>query len=100
MFAVAAIFILAGFIRAMILLEKTSSPFIVHFNDMQGITTASGLGIVVFMGIFGVAVVLLNGSIAFEFEERNTFFGKLIAIVTLAFAALLFIAFTAILSVN
>jgi hypothetical protein len=72
----------------------------VHFNDMQGIVTASGRDVIVFMGIFGIAVVLLNGSIAFEFEERNTFFVKLIAIVTVAFAVLLFIAFTAILSVN
>lgn len=99
-FVVSAIFVLAGFVRAMITLQKIGSPFIVHFNDMQGITSVSGIGVILFAGIFGIAVVLLNGSIALEFEEQNTFFGRLIAALTLVFAVLLFIAFTAILSVN
>jgi len=98
--AVSTVLVLVGFARAIDLVETATSPFIVHFNDTQGITTANGAGIIVFAGIFGIAVIALNGSLALEFKERNAFFGRLIAVVTLIFAALLFIAFTAILSVN
>jgi len=98
--AASAVFVLAGFIRAMTSFEKTSRPFVLHFNDLQGITSVGGIGIPVFAGVFGIAVVFLNGSLALEFEERNAFFGKLTAVITLAFAILLFIAFAAILSVN
>ena len=98
--ACSAIFVLAGFIRAIFLIVGTSGPFVVHFNDMQGITLSGGAGTVMFAGIFGIVVVALNGSVALEFEGRNVFFGRLISVVTLVFAVLLFIAFAAILSVN
>jgi hypothetical protein len=98
--AASAAFILGGFAWAMASFDAAKGPFILHFNDLAGITSAGGTAIVVFAGIFGIAVVLVNGCLAFEFAERNAFFGKLTAILTLVFAILLFIAFAAILSVN
>lgn len=98
--AASAIFILAGFVWAIAVLGSTSGPLLLHFNDLQGITAASNVGIIVFMGIFGVVVLFLNGFSALELEERSPFFGKLTAVLTLVFAVLLFIAFAAIISVN
>ena len=73
---------------------------ILHWNDLSGITSAGGLGAVVFMAIFGVAASLLNFAIALELDARDRFLGKLVAAATFAFAVLLFIAFAAIISVN
>jgi hypothetical protein len=98
--AASAAFVFAGFLWAIIFFGRTSGPFILHFNDLAGITMVGKMGIIVFAGIFGIAVVLLNGVLALEFDERNLFFGKLAAVLTLVFAILLFIAFAAILSVN
>ncbi len=96
-----ALLILAGFAWAMAALAGSRTPLILHFNDLQGITAFGGVGVMVFAGIFGLAVVLMNGILAFALERRNLpFFGKLTAILTLVFAVLLFIAFAAILSVN
>jgi hypothetical protein len=98
--AASAAFVLGGFIWAMLALEKATGPLILHFNDLAGIAAVGGIGTIVFGGVFGIVVVIVNGFIAIEFEERNPLFGKLIAILTLVFAVLLFIAFAAILSVN
>jgi hypothetical protein len=77
-----------------------AGPFLLHWNDMQGITAIGGLGMIVFMGVFGIIVTVMNGAIALEFEGRNPFFGKLIASLTLVFAILLFISFASIIAVN
>ena len=98
--AASAAFILAGFAWAIASFDAAKGPFILHFNDLAGITSVGGMSIVVFAGAFGIVVVLINGCLAFEFAERNAFFGKLVAVLTLVFAVLLFIAFAAILSVN
>jgi hypothetical protein len=98
--AASAIFVLAGFGWAMAMLGKITGPLVLHFNDLQGITSVGSMGVIVFGGVFGIVVVLVNSSLALEFEERNPFFGKLVAVLTLIFSILLFIAFAAILSVN
>ncbi len=97
---ISLLLVLSGFLRAMISLERVSGPFILHFDDVRGITAIGDAGAIIFAGIFGIVVIFLNGFLAFELEERNTLFGTLVAVVTLAFAILLFIAFAAIISVN
>jgi hypothetical protein len=98
--AASAVFVFAGFLRTVISLERMSGPFILHFNDLNGITAAGGMGTMIFAGLFGIAAVLINGCLAIALEDRSPFFGKLTAVLTLVFAVLLFIAFAAILSVN
>lgn len=98
--AASAVFVLAGFIRAMVFFGGTSGPFILHFNDLEGIISTGGTGVVIFVGLFGIAMVLVNGCLAVGFADRIPFLSKLTAILTLVFAVLLFIAFTAILGVN
>jgi hypothetical protein len=95
------LFSMSGFIWAYRALGNAGGgSFVLHFNDISGITSIGGLGTIVFMGISGVLIVLVNGAIALEFESRDRFFGKLIAVLTLFFSVLLFIGFAAIISVN
>jgi hypothetical protein len=77
-----------------------SSPFILHFNDIDGITNVGGLGNLVMMGILAIFIVILNFFVALELEARDKVLGKIVASVTLAMAILLFIGFVAILNVN
>jgi len=94
-------FVLGGFFWAYFDLRNAGSgPFIIHFNDVNGITSVGGLGTIVFMGIFGIVVVLMNSWIALEFEMKEAFFGKLLAALTLVLAVLLFVGFASIMAVN
>jgi hypothetical protein len=102
MFGIPAIVIaLAGFGWSYFSLRGIpNGAFILHFNDVSGITRVGGTEIFSFMGIFGVLVTVMNFIIALEFDARDRFFGKYLAFATLVFAVLLFIAFWAIISVN
>jgi hypothetical protein len=99
--AAAVLFALGGFAWAYGALSSASSgPYILHFNDMTGITSVGGVDTIISMGILGLVITVMNFFIALELEERDIFLGKVVAGGTLIFAALLFIAFAAILNVN
>lgn len=99
--AVSILLVIGGFLWAYFALRAIGmGPLILHFNDIDGITTVGGIGQIVSMGIFGIVVTIMDTVIALEFESRNAFFGKLVAMMTLLFAILLFIGFAAIISVN
>jgi hypothetical protein len=67
---------------------------------MGGITDVGDLWGVVSMGVLGVAVTIVDFFVAIELEERDRFFGKVVAVASVFFAVLLFIAFAAILGMN
>jgi hypothetical protein len=99
--AISILFALGGFLWAYFALHALGSgPLILHFEDIDGITAIGGLSQIVFMGVFGIVVTVIDGLIALEFESRNAFWGKLVAVMTLLFAILLFIGFASIISVN
>lgn len=94
-------FVLGGFFWVWTELSSSGSgPFILHFDDLRGITQVGGLGIFIFMGVFGSVVVLMNFFIGLELAERDRFLALLTTSLTLLFAILLFIGFAAILNVN
>lgn len=94
-------FTLGGMLWAWISLAGINTPvYIVHFNDMNGITEVGGLGTIVAIGVFGILIAMANTFIAYELEERDPFLGKFLAGAGLAVSILLFIAFAAILNVN
>jgi hypothetical protein len=93
-------FVLAGIGWSYFALRSTQAPLIVHFDDLRGITQTGGFGTFLAVGIFGLVVACLNSVIALELESRTPFFGKFVAVLTLAFAVLLFIGFSAIIGVN
>jgi len=95
------LFAAGGFIWAYASMWSAAAvPLVLHFNDMDGITSTGGLGSVAFAGIFGVAVVVINFFLALELDARDRFLGKTTAALGFVFAVLLFIAFAAILNVN
>jgi hypothetical protein len=102
---IALALILGGFVWAFLELRivaasSAGTSLILHFNDIDGITSVGGLGTIWFMGAFGVLVAIMNFFVALEFDARDQFLGKFLASLTLVFAVLLFIAFAAIISVN
>lgn len=94
-------FAAGGFFWALGALGGASSgPFILHFNDMQGITSIGGFGDLLLMGVIGMAIVIVNFFVALALEARDAVLGKLVAAMTLAMVILLFLAFVAIIKVN
>ena len=80
--------------------DAASGPFILHFNDMNGITATGTFMDLLLMGILGLAIVIMNFFVALELEGRDAVLGKIVATMTLIFAILLFLAFAAIIKVN
>lgn len=94
-------FAAGGFFWALGALQYISSgPLILHFNDIQGITSIGNFGGIILMGILGIAIVVVNFFIALALEARDRVLGKIVASVTLVMAILLFLAFAAIIKVN
>jgi uncharacterized membrane protein len=93
---------LGGFLWVYFRLRNTAGGglLVLHFNDMNGITDVGNLWGIVSMGILGVAIAVVNFFIAMELEERDRFLGKVVAVASVFFAVLLFIAFAAILGIN
>ncbi|MGD1003343.1 MAG: hypothetical protein ABR884_02090 [Minisyncoccia bacterium] len=77
-----------------------SGPFILHFNDLQGITSIGSFGNILWMGVLGIAIVVMNFFIALDLETRDNVLGKIVAAMTLVMAILLFLAFAAIIKIN
>ncbi len=100
--ASAIAFVIGGFAWIMIAINRldASGPFILHFNDMAGITSVGDLSVIVFMGIFGIVATVMSFFVSLELDERDPFLGKIMAGGGLIFAILLFIAFASILNVN
>ncbi len=92
--------ILGGFGWVLATLEGAAGPLILHFNDITGITQVGSLRTFFFAGIFAFVAAAVNVPIALELDRRDRVLGKLLAGITLAVAALLFIACAAILNVN
>jgi hypothetical protein len=104
LFAAALAFVLGGFIWALAALGVRSGGgagrFILHFNDVSGITQLGRVGDLWFAGIFVAVAVVINYVIALELDARDGVMGKAMATMTLTIAILLFVACAAILSVN
>jgi hypothetical protein len=79
---------------------EASGPLILHFNDMQGITSIGSFSNLLWMGVLGIAIIIINFFIALDLEARDNVLGKIVAVMTLVMAILLFLAFAAIIKVN
>ena len=97
----ASLFLVAGgWLWTYFSFRNADQPLILHFNSLIGINQVGSLRDLVPVGAFSLAIVALNFFIALELEERDWFLGKFLAVGTFAFAALIFIGFAAIISVN
>ena len=104
--AAALAFVAGGFVWMLAALGvkggggAAAGPFILHFNDISGITQVGSAGELAFAGIFAAVAIVISFAVAFELDRRDRVLGKLMAAVTLAASVLLFIACAAILNVN
>ncbi len=94
------ILVLGGWIKTYILLRKVSQPLIVHFNNAVGINQIGNLGDLAAVGIFGLVALALDFFVSIELDGRDPFLGKITAAAGLFLAILIFIGFSAIISVN
>jgi len=99
-FAACLALVLGGPIWAYFALRGANTPLIIHFSDWAGINQTGGLADLLWVGVTGIVIVVVNFFIALELEARDWFWGKLLASATLFFALLIFIGFAAIISVN
>jgi len=100
LFAVSFLLALGGTAWVYAALRGAGGPLILHFNDISGITQIGSFDELVWVGVTGILIVILNFFIALELEARDWFWGKLLASGTLLLAILLFIGLAAIISVN
>jgi hypothetical protein len=91
--------IVGGCLWAYAALHNVSGPLILHFND-TGINQIGSLWEILWIGITGIVMVIINFCIAIELEARDWFLGKLLAAETLLLGVLIFVGFAAIISVN
>jgi hypothetical protein len=84
----------------MVLNNASSGPLILHFNDTIGITAIGSFASLLLMGILGMVIVIVNFFVALGLEARDKVLGKIVAVMTLVLAVLLFLAFAAIIKVN
>ncbi len=89
-----------GWVWSFFALRDTGQPLILHFNNLAGIDQVGGLSDLVPVGLFGLALTALGSVLALELEEKDWFLGKFTAAAVFGFAALIFIGFAAIISVN
>ncbi len=84
---------------AFFFLRGESDPLVLHFTK-SGIDQFGSLWQLEGYGLIGLVIVISNYFIAIELEDRDWFWGKFVAAVTLGLAILLFVAFRAIITVN
>src|SRR3989344_5686385 len=101
---VSFLLVIAGWIWAHLTLVPLGQSVIVRWNTDAGIlrTVPADEFSSFLTGIGGTALlmIIVNAALAVELERRDSSWGKLVALATGAFAALIFIAFAAMIGVN
>ncbi len=97
---VSLLLVAGGWLWCYLVFRKTDQPLILHFNNLVGIDQVGGLGDLVPVGLFALVLTGLGSLLALELEEKDWFLGKFTAVAVFGFAALIFIGFAAIISVN
>ena len=94
------VLVIGSWIKAYFALRNVSQPLVVHFTSAAGINQTGNLKDLAAVGIFGLVALILDFVISLELDERDSFLGKITAAAGLFLAALIFIGFSAIISVN
>lgn len=99
-FLLGFLLIIGGWLRAYFALRNVSQPLIVHFNNALGINQIGNLKDLAAAAVFGIVSLIFDFLLSLELDERDPFLGKLTAAAGLFLAILIFIGFSAIISVN
>ncbi len=85
---------------AFLALRGLPSPIILHYNPLVFINQFGSMWDLLGVGVAALMILALNFAIALELKDREWLLGELTALASLFMSALLFIAFSAIISVN
>ncbi|MDO8664203.1 MAG: hypothetical protein Q7K44_01480 [Candidatus Liptonbacteria bacterium] len=99
-FLLGFLLIIGGWLKVYVALREVSQPLIVHFNNAVGINQTGNLKDLAAVGIFGLVALALDFFVSIELDERDPFLGKITAAAGFFLASLIFIGFSAIMSVN
>lgn len=99
-FLVSFLLVTIGFVRAYFTLRSVSQPLIIHFNNALGINQIGGLWDLAAVAVFGLVSLGFDFLLSIELDERDPFLGKITAAAGLFLSILIFIGFSAIISVN
>jgi hypothetical protein len=99
-FLASFILVFGGTVWAYVVLHSFSQPLILHFSEYSGITKIGSVSDVMGFGVFGLLLVALNFFLAINLQERERLLGKILTGATIFLAILIFIALSAIISVN
>ena|SRR3989344_8711514 len=100
LFALALLLLAAGFFAAYFSLAPIAEPLILHWSEYTGIDRIGSVFDLALVAATGLVLWLVNLAFALALEKRDRLLGKIVALGTLFMAALLFLAFVAIISVN
>lgn len=98
--ALGFILVFGGWLWAYLKLRVIEMPVVLLYNKVEGVKRAGEVGEFLKVLIFGLLVLVINFFISAELEERSRFWARLSSIFTVFLAALIFIYFAAIISVN
>lgn len=94
------VLVVGGFVFGYAVLSKISQPIVIHFNDYVGINQIGNTRNLVFVGVLGLVMVVIDSWIAFTLVKREPFLGNIFGGMTLFLALLLFMGIMAIINVN
>ena len=89
-----------GTLWAYFALSAASGPLTIHFNDIAGINQIGRVSDLLLVGGTAAVIIVVNFFLTLEIAVRDKFLAWLFTSATLFFAALIFIGFATIISVN
>ena len=99
-FAVSFALIIGSWLWAWFTLKGISQSLILHYNSFAGINQSGTVAELSAVSVMAFVALVVNSSIAFELQHRNRFLALVLAVGSILFSLLIFIAFTAIIRVN
>lgn len=94
------ILILSSFLPAFLKFKNYNSPFILKYSNDNGIILIGSIYYLISFFLTSLIVFFINFLLAKNFESRDVFFGKLIAVLNFLICLLIFIYFVTIIKVN
>lgn len=92
--------VLGGALWSWLTLRGIKEPLIIHFSSYTGINQIGSLSDLLAISVTAAIIIFLNAAVGWELEHRHKPLARMVGLTTLFLAALLFIGFVAIISVN
>lgn len=87
-------------IRGFLIHREAAQPLILHWSEYAGITRIGNSTDLLLLGLFGCILTGVNFIVGLTIEERDLFWGRVVAGATFFVSVLIFVAISAIINVN